>query len=434
MVAGDGGDAGNGATVDVVVEAAVRKLTKRLLDVQPDDLSAAVAGSLAELCEAFDVDRGYLLTTEPRTLQVGMLEEWWRPDIERVYATPIPELPIDAQRFWARNLRKGNAVHLPDLDDIPVEAEAAAADLRAADVVSILMLPLIATGGTVGFVGFEARRHRVSWSDRAIELLRTVGEMLVITLDRCRAETALQQAVSDLAQRNRDLERSNRDLEQFASIVSHDLKSPLMLVEGYVDLLANAVGRATPEEAAQFAAAARRGVARMEHLIDDLLAYSRAGAGRGETATVVLDDIVNDAVADLQTQIVATNATINLGALPTVEGDRTQLRQLLQNLIANAIKFHQPDASPHVELSATVDDGLCHLVVADDGIGIEAARRSEIFEMFNRGPSPGAPGSGIGLAIAARVVANHNASIWVEDNPGGGTRVCVDLPLRAAAE
>ena len=104
------------------------------------------------------------------------------------------------------------------------------------------MVPLLSSQGTVGFIGFEARRHQYEWSDDAISLMRTVGEMLVITVDRCRAETALQQAVADLAQRNRDLERSNRDLEQFASIVSHDLKSPLMLVDGYVDLLASVVG------------------------------------------------------------------------------------------------------------------------------------------------------------------------------------------------
>jgi signal transduction histidine kinase len=84
-----------------------------------------------------------------------------------------------------------------------------------------------------------------------------------------------------------------------------------------------------------------------------------------------------------------------------------------------------------VEVSATFDDDCCHLVVADDGIGIDAARREEVFEMFNRGPSPEAPGSGIGLAITARVVENHRGRIRIDDNPGGGTRVCVELPRRA---
>src|SRR5262249_59729877 len=111
--------------------------------------------------------------------------------------------------------------------------------------------------------------------------------------------------------------------------VSHDLKSPLMLVEGYVDLLANAVGRATAEEAQQYAAAARRGVARMGRLIDDLLAYSRAGAGLGEITPVALDEIARHAVADLETLINATGSTVELGPLGTVDGDRTQLRQLL---------------------------------------------------------------------------------------------------------
>lgn len=403
--------------------------------MQPDALGVTISSALAELCDVLDADRAYVLTTEPQTLAVGVLEEWWRPGVEQVMATPILELPIEAQRFWARSLRKGEAVHIDDVHDVPPEAAAAAADLIEGRVLSILLVPLTSSHGAVGFVGFEARRKHHKWTDDDVSLVRTVGEMLVITIDRCRAETALKQAVADLAQRNRDLERSNRDLEQFASIVSHDLKSPLMLIEGYVDLLSSVVADpSAADSAAQYAAAARRGVERMGRLIDDLLAYARAGAGLGDRQTVSLAEVVGEVVADLGPVISSSGGEVHVGSLASVEGDRSQLRQLLQNLINNSLKFHDPDRPPRVEVSASTEGDRCVLVVADNGIGIESGRRHEVFEMFNRGPSPDTPGTGIGLAIAARVATNHGGRVWIEDNPGGGTRLCVSLPVDAGEE
>jgi signal transduction histidine kinase len=415
------------------LDAAVRSISTRLLDVQPDDLGTTITGAVRDLCEALEVDRGYVLTTEPETLSVGILEEWWRPGVEQTPGTPIFELPIEAQRFWARNLRRGAAVFLDELNEVPPEAHEAAADLINANVLSILLVPLTSSQGTVGFTGFEARTKHHHWTDDEVALVRTVGEMLVITVDRCRAETALKRAVDDLAQRNLDLERSNRDLEQFASIVSHDLKSPLMLVEGYVDLLAAAIGNpSAAPDAEQFAAAAKRGVDRMGRLIDDLLTYARAGAGLTERQPVPLGELTHEVLVELQPLLTAAGGTIDVADLPTVRGDRSQLLQLLQNVLGNAIKFHRSGHPPTVSVTAQQHGPYWHLVVADDGIGIEPERRGEVFEMFKRGPSPDTPGTGIGLAIAARVVANHSGRTWVEENPTGGTLVCIELPVDAA--
>lgn len=412
-----------------LLNVAIRRISTRLLDVQPAGLGVAISDALGELCEAMQVDRGYVLTTEPETLSVGVLENWWRADVEQNPGTPIPELPIDAQRFWARHLRRGEAVHFDDVTDVPPEAEVAAHDLIRSGVLSILLVPLNSAQGTIGFSGFEARLRHHNWTDEEVAVVRTVGEMLVITVDRCRAEKELQRAVSDLAQRNLDLERSNKDLEHFASIVSHDLKSPLMLIEGYVDLLTACVGDTTSvDNARQYAAAAKRGVDRMSRLIDDLLAFSRAGAGLIDRQPIQLGGLVNDVLADLQPTLDTSGASVEVGEMPGITGDRSQLRQLLQNVIGNAVKFHRPGEPARVRVGAERSGEYWLIAVSDDGIGIDPAKCEEIFEMFKRGPSRDTPGTGIGLAIAARVVANHSGRIWLEPNDGAGTTVFIELP------
>ena len=327
---------------------------------------------------------------------------------------------------WRDTLRAGEVVHVPDVETDPPDGPdgaAAAAALLADGVRSILFVPLVAKTATVGFIGFEARRDRFEWTAHEIDLVRTVGEMLVSAVDRCLAEAALKT-------RNEELERSNHDLEQFAFVVSHDLKTPLVVVRGYLDLLLP-LATAHPErgeDAVAFGAAAVRGVDRMARLIDDLLQYAVAGRAIAKGALVDLAEITGDVVADVTPELEAAGVRCAVGPLPEVTGDRTQLRQLMQNLIGNAIRF-RGEADPAIDVSATRTDEGWTIVVSDNGVGIPPELRSEVFEMFNRGAAEShAPGSGIGLAICARVVANHGGRIWIDANPTGGTQVCVSLP------
>jgi signal transduction histidine kinase len=152
----------------------------------------------------------------------------------------------------------------------------------------------------------------------------------------------------------------------------------------------------------------------MDRLIDDLLAYSRAGQRPAHLVPVDLDEIAREVLADSAALIRETEATVNVGPLPTVPGDATQLRQLLQNLITNAIKFRRVGVPPEVSVTAASEDDRWVVDVADNGIGIDPERRDEIFTMFSRLHHGDRPGSGVGLAICARVVANHGGTIWAE--------------------
>jgi light-regulated signal transduction histidine kinase (bacteriophytochrome) len=310
------------------------------------------------------------------------------------------------------------------------EAPGAVEALDHDGVQSILFLPLLARGNTVGFLGLEARRSRCSWSDESIALMRTVGELFVSAVERCRAEQTVQMTARELEQRNEELERSNRELEQFASIVSHDLKSPLQVVRGFIELLGREVADSESTEIHTYIGAALRGAERMDRLIDDLLAYSRVGQRPTNFVPIDLSQVVKDVLADSAALVREADATVAVDPLPTVEGDYTQLHQLMQNLINNAVKFRRLDVVADVHVRGKDDGDRWTIRVEDNGIGVERRHREEIFGMFSRVHQGDRPGSGIGLAVCTRVVNNHNGHIWVEDGKDGGSAFCFTLSKR----
>jgi len=174
---------------------------------------------------------------------------------------------------------------------------------------------------------------------------------------------------------------------------------------------------------------ARRGATRMRQLIEDLLAFSAIGKMAGAIVTVDLDDLLDHALTDLERAIADAGATIERTPLPTVEGHPALLGQLLQNLLANAVKFRRPGVAPVVRVSGGRDGDGVTIVVADNGIGVPPEQRAEVFGVFTRlNPSDAFSGSGIGLATCAKVVQQHRGRIWIEDGVDGGVSVCVWLP------
>ncbi len=246
----------------------------------------------------------------------------------------------------------------------------------------------------------------------------------------------LEAVNATLERTNIELSRSNGELEQFASVASHDLQEPLRKVQTFGDQLERRFADDLPDEAKDYLRRMRNASARMSVLIDDLLRFSRVTTHAKPHVTVDLERVARDVVQDLEARIDESNGTVEIGALPAVEADATQMRQLLQNLIANALKFHRDGVAPVVRVDAVPTDepGMVAFSVADNGIGFEATYEDRIFKVFERlHPRDVYAGTGIGLALCRKIAERHGGSIHGDGRPGEGATFTVVLPAARTA-
>lgn len=236
-----------------------------------------------------------------------------------------------------------------------------------------------------------------------------------------KAESALQNTFEEL-------ERSNEELQQFAYVASHDLKEPLRMVSSYLQLFEKRYGESVENEGREFLDFASDGAVRMAKLIDDLLLFSRVRTEVKDFEPVHTEEVLQTVVEDFTLSIQESGARLTFNGLPTVMGDRTQLGQLLSNLIGNAIKF-KSDKIPEISISAERDGPFWKFAVADNGIGIDPKHFEKIFIIFKRLHDRGKyPGTGIGLALCRRIVSVHGGKFWVDSQPGEGATFYFTLP------
>lgn len=262
----------------------------------------------------------------------------------------------------------------------------------------------------------EAEWHALELAHSNVELEREIAE-------RKRAEEQSARHAVELA-------RSNDELEQFAYVASHDLQEPLRVIAGYVQLLSRRYKGKLDSNADEFIAFAVDGATRMQNLINDLLAYSRAGSKGGEVKECDCSAVMEGALVNLRRVIEENNAVVTCDPLPCVFADFSQLGQLFQNLVANAIKYRS-EKPPRVHVSATGGDGEWRFSVRDNGIGINSRYHDRIFVIFQRlhGKSEYS-GTGIGLAICKKIAEKHGGRIWVESREGEGSTFYFTIPIK----
>ena len=271
--------------------------------------------------------------------------------------------------------------------------------------------------------------HRVQQAQKESEIYQLKSVELQNEIDeRKKAENRLQSYA-------KELERSNKDLENFASIVSHDLQTPLRKIQIFGDRLQNRYAATLDDRGINYLNRMRSAAERMQGLIDDLLALSHITTQQQPFNLISLNEIAQNVLIDLEVAIDEKQASIHIDDLPEIEADGTQIRQLFQNFIGNALKFNQPGIPPNIEVNYSLveqkNQKLCQLQFVDNGIGFDPKYSERIFVIFERlTPNSDVKGTGVGLAICLRIVERHAGEIKVKSAPNEGTTFIVRLPFQ----
>lgn len=296
------------------------------------------------------------------------------------------------------------------------------------------------------FEGFEVDHDFPKLGHRLMLLnarrIEGEGERPDMILLAFQDETARRAAEGRAAAYAAELERSNRDLEDFASVASHDLQEPLRKIRSFGERLEDACGDTLEGRARDYLTRMLGATGRMQALIDDLLTYGRISTKARPFATVDLRRIVAEVLRDLDVAAERAGASIEVGPLPIIEADPSQMRQVFQNLIGNALKFRRPDVPPKIKIQGetitAARDPLeprpqkaCRITVRDNGIGFDPKYSARIFQLFERLHSRQEyEGTGMGLAISRKIVERHGGSITATGIPGQGSTFEIMLPLR----
>jgi signal transduction histidine kinase len=279
---------------------------------------------------------------------------------------------------------------------------------------------------------FAGQQGWETLSDVAVILVVTAVAAHILLSDSARGIAALRESERRLAAANRALEDRNAELERFTYVVSHDLKSPLVTVRGFLTYVERDVQSGRLDRVEPDLGRIRAATDRMAQLLEDLLELSRTGRIDRPPEDVPLEEVVREARALAEGQLSARGVRVEVeGPLPVVRGDRRRLVELLQNLLDNAAKFMGEEKEPAVWIGArddASDAGQATLYVRDNGIGIDLAHQDRVFELFHR-LDPRVEGTGLGLALGRRIVETHGGRIWVESaGIGQGSTFCFTLP------
>lgn len=272
-------------------------------------------------------------------------------------------------------------------------------------------------------LAYDELEQRVE--ERTIELRESNRRLEQEVAERRRAEELLAYQAEELA-------RSNQELQGFAYIASHDLQEPLRKILAFGDRLRTREVHNLSDQGKDYLARMQNAAVRMGQLIEDLLIFSRVTTKAQPFKKVMLAKIAQEVLEDLEEQITVSDAKIILGELPAIEAEPTQMRQLFQNLLANALKFQEEHSTPVISInSSLINETSCEIVVADNGIGFDEKYADRIFKPFQRLHGRGVyEGTGMGLAICQKIALRHGGTITPRSSPGKGATFTILLPIR----
>ncbi|MCC6300642.1 MAG: GAF domain-containing protein [Anaerolineales bacterium] len=417
------------AILAVVAEAANRLL-------KAPDWRSEISPILENLGEVINATHAYLFENqlkEDGTPATSIRFEWTAPEYPTDLGTRLYQnIALNEPDFgaWYEALSAG----LPFIGDRQRLAENDLRLLRARGMQALLDVPIFVDGEWWGIIGFDDMERARVWSNAEADALLSAANMLGTAIERRKADQLLQEELTHRKQLIAELAAKNAELERFTYTVSHDLKSPLFTIRGFLGYLEKDLldGNHT-----RFRADAKRiaeATEKMQQLLNDLLELSRVGRLMNEPVEIQMNEIVHDVLSLVDGQIQERGVVVQVQEdLPRVYADRQRIAEVVQNLVDNAVKFVSVQPNPRIEIGrAGEEHGMPILFVRDNGIGIASEHFERVFGLFNK-LDPRSEGTGIGLALVKRIVEFHGGRIWIESELGEGATFYFTLPTAAVA-
>lgn len=408
------------------MEQFIVEMAARFINLPANEVDAGIDDTLRQAAEQAGAVRSSVFVFHDGLTRVTNSHEWCAAasDSQKIQVQDllVREYQMTMMRFAAgENL----IISQPqDVKNIPgLNAWMAESGFRA-----MLFVPMFYQGTLVGALGFYGPKNvEMMWPDTWVMMLTLLTTVIVNALQRKKGDEQKQAYAAEL-------ERSNNELQEFAHVASHDLQEPLRKILAFAEQLRKRYGEQLDERGVDYLERLERSAARMQMLLNGLLLYSRVQTQAHPFRPVNLMDVVTSVLADLEVQLENVNGRVHLHSLPTIDADATQMRQLFQNLIGNALKFHQPDVPPVVEVRGEQvhvnGRDLIEIGITDNGIGFDPQHSERIFGVFQRLHGPAEyEGSGLGLAICRKIVLRHFGHITAQSEPGKGATFVVQLPF-----
>lgn len=406
---------------ELATDITVKKQAELLLALQRDlaqqlsqvrSLADAVETILSNILQLEEVDSGGLYLVDSVTGDLNLIGA---KGLSTLFLHKTSSYPADSSQ--SHLFKAGQSIYT-NVNDLKEALQLAT--IKQEGIQALAVVPIYHNGQAIASLNIASHRYP-AFSENTRKMIETVaariGSFLINIQDR--------EALAELTQQ---LQTSNDELKQFTYIASHDLQEPLRTVSSYLHLLQRFYQDSLDERANEFIGFAVSGAARMNALINDLLLFSRIATQVREYEQTDLNDVLKNVLKDIELVIAEKNCQIQYDRLPVVVADATQMQQLLQNLISNALKFHG-ERPPEVHLEVQEEPREWVFSVQDNGIGIAPRYQERIFEIFKRLHTQSEyPGTGIGLAVCKRIVEQHNGRIWVESDGQTGTTFYFSLP------
>jgi len=393
-----------------------------------EDLDSVMIDALQFLAEAIGADRSYIFENHIDAGEVLMSQryEWAKDDVDPQISNPqLLNLAYhpDYSRLY-ETLSRGRP-YKGLVKDFP---ESERSILVPQGIVSILIVPINIKGQLWGFVGFDDCHSERIWSKNDTSVLQSAAGSIGGAIIRSRTGEDLVRARDELEMRIDEVEAKNAEMERFVYTVSHDLRSPLVTVQGFVGFLREDVSEGDDEKVETDLLMIEEAVAKMDHLLKDTLELSRIGRVVNPPGDVSFGEIVRESLDRFSKEIGSKGIEVILPeSWPVVRVDRLRTLEVLTNLIENSTKYVGERSNPEIEIGWLRDGGETVFFVRDNGIGIEADQREKVFDLFYK-LDPSTEGSGVGLAIVKRIVEVHGGRIWIESEEGEGTKVFFTFP------